>query len=141
MTTITMCMTTITMCMTTSPDETALSNLNGFFTYSNWTSGLRSVPCNHPHLEFLEQPALRSSQQGAGALSWLRQVLPGLKDGQMNGQGAEQGAAGSRPLLCSAPPLRAVRDLYHVLLDNDYTVVGRVDGVCVWRCVAAAKGC
>lgn len=87
-------------------DETALSNLDGFFTYSNWTSGLRSVPCNHPHLEFLELPALQE-----GALSWLRKVMPG------------QEAEVSRPLLCSAPPLRAVRDLYHVLLDHDYTVV------------------
>ncbi|KAG2501775.1 hypothetical protein HYH03_000275 [Edaphochlamys debaryana] len=120
-------------------DETALSNMDGFFGPSAWQRLLSGVGlaagtgevCARPHLEFNDLTPQLLQLRAATALAGRE---PGLPDGDLAEEGPSggylPGAAGlatmtvlERRPLCSAPPLRATLDLYNWLYDNNYTVV------------------
>ncbi|GIL52386.1 hypothetical protein Vafri_8272 [Volvox africanus] len=87
-------------------DETALSNMDGFFGGSSWSRLFgRESPnrCVRPHLEYDKLEPLRLKVIGdSGQLAPVQPLR--------------------RPL-CYAPPLRATLDLYNYLYDNNFTVV------------------
>ncbi|GLI68175.1 hypothetical protein VaNZ11_012515 [Volvox africanus] len=87
-------------------DETALSNMDGFFGGSSWSRLFgRESPnrCVRPHLEYDKLEPLRLKVIGdSGQLAPVQPLR--------------------RPL-CYAPPLRATLDLYNYLYDNNITVV------------------
>ncbi|GIL79582.1 hypothetical protein Vretimale_12286 [Volvox reticuliferus] len=87
-------------------DETALSNMDGFFGGSPWSRLFgRESPdrCVRPHLEYDKLEPLRLKV--IGDTGQLAPVQP------------------QRRPLCYAPPLRATLDLYNYLYDNNFTVI------------------
>ncbi|GLC40787.1 hypothetical protein PLESTB_000022700 [Pleodorina starrii] len=87
-------------------DETALSNMDGFFGPSSWSRLFgRTSPnrCVRPHLEYANLEPLRLQLIGdTGRLAPVQTA---------------------RKPLCYAPPLKATLDLYNYLYDNNFTLV------------------
>ncbi|KXZ55495.1 hypothetical protein GPECTOR_2g1044 [Gonium pectorale] len=131
-------------------DETALSNMDGFFPPTAplwWGRPPPPAVCARPHLEFVQQrqdahgphggcrkhgamgPAQQEQQPGQAEPRGAAAAEAAAVLGASAGVGADGGAdvdggvlSRGRPL-CSSPPLAASLDLFNFLVDNNYTVV------------------